>query len=248
MDTDKEKTFFDWLYGKIGQGDIPLQMKLAYRLRAPFYRLVKKSIETYENLILSVPEHSKCLELGIGLDGLALLLGKRGMKVTAIDISEEAIKLASNRLTVEDRSNVTYLCDNAEATQFGDQSFDLIYGRWIIHHLDLEKSSNEIRRLLKVGGKAIFLEPLGTNPILSLFRKATPFWRVKGERPLTRKDIDYMTRLFKRSRFEYFHFLFFFAPLNLDQKLMKIEKRLLEKFPVLRYLCWQILIVLENSR
>ena len=47
----------------------------------------------------------------------------------------------------------------------------------------------ELGRVCKPGARIVFAEPLGTNPLINLFRKATPALRVPTERPLRRRDI-----------------------------------------------------------
>ena len=43
---------------------------------------------------------------------------------------------------------------------------------------------NEISRILKPNGKLLFIEPLGTNPLINFYRKLTPKSRSKDEHPL----------------------------------------------------------------
>ncbi len=56
------------------------------------------------------------------------------------------------------------------------ESFDVIFGRGILHHFDSEAKillGQRIYSLLKPGGKAFFLEPLNTNPVMKLLRFLT---------------------------------------------------------------------------
>ena len=48
---------------------------------------------------------------------------------------------------------------------FEDSKFDYVVGRGIIHHLDLTVSFRD-KTVLKPGGRAMFVEPLGANPLL----------------------------------------------------------------------------------
>ena len=248
MGIEKNKSFFNSLYKNLNKGNIPLKIRFGYKIRAPFYAMLESTIKTYKGRVLGVADHSVCLELGIGLDGLALILAQRGLETIAIDISDEAIKLASQKLPEGTGINLTYMCDNAEQTKFENQSFDLIYGKWILHHLDLERSLNEIKRLLRPQGKAIFLEPLGANPLIYFFRKITPWLRVKDEHPLRGKDLDKLKKMFPQHELDYYHFLFFLAPFVSGQVLERMEKWLIEKFPQLRHLCWQVLIIIKKTR
>jgi SAM-dependent methyltransferase len=100
---------------------------------------------------------------------------------------------------------------DAENTDFADQSFDLVCGTGILHHLDLEKAYSELARILKPGGRAIFLEPLGHNPLINLYRKLTPSLRSQDEHPLKIKDLRFARQFFNRIRIKYFHLLILMA-------------------------------------
>src|ERR1051325_3406723 len=94
---------------------------------------------------------------------------------------------------------------NAENLAFADNSVDLICGMGILHHLDLGRSFIELSRVLKPGGKAIFLEPLGHNPAINLYRKATPAMRTPDEHPLLMKDFEMARQSFGGVDLTHFH-------------------------------------------
>jgi ubiquinone/menaquinone biosynthesis C-methylase UbiE len=56
----------------------------------------------------------------------------------------------------------TFLAMNAEAMSFEDNKFGLVYGRWIIHHLDVDRCFSEVAPVLKPNGVASFYEPMDT--------------------------------------------------------------------------------------
>ena len=60
--------------------------------------------------------------------------------------------------------------------------------------MQIEKCLDEIHRILKSKGNLIFIEPLGTNPIINLYRKLTPKSRSKDEHPLINKDFKYISK------------------------------------------------------
>ena len=107
-------------------------------------------------------------------------------QVIGIDISSVGIAAAQNQY-----GNVAefYVMD-AHQTDFENDTFDLIVGRSILHHLDWEVAINEIKRILKPGGRAIFMEPLGDNPVARLFRLLTPQARTEDELALSRTQIE----------------------------------------------------------
>jgi SAM-dependent methyltransferase len=45
-----------------------------------------------------------------------------------------------------------------------------MHGEGLLHHLALPAAGREIARVLKTGGRAVFKDPLGQNPVLELAR------------------------------------------------------------------------------
>lgn len=138
------------------------------------------------NFLKTNAEGKSVLEYGCGTGSLInLSLGARAKKTTGIDISEVVIGQAKQKYEKEVATGkVSFQVMDAEALEFSDSTFDLICGKSILHHLDLQKCYTEISRVLKSEGKAIFLEPLGHNPIINLYRKVTPKLRTVDEHPL----------------------------------------------------------------
>lgn len=143
--------------------------------------------QAYFDLVERSSIGKKVLELGCGVDAFGFTLTSQDAQVVPIDISIEAAK-TSRTLCSPEIVTIPVVGD-AEQTPFLDESFDLVIGSGIVHHLDIDTLLPEIRRLLKENGEAIFLEPLGTNPFINLFRKLTPRMRTVDERPLTRADL-----------------------------------------------------------
>ena len=75
---------------------------------------------------------------------------------------------------------------NAQIPDFEDESFDIIVGSRVVHHLpDIELFFKECRRILKHKGYIVFIEPLKKNIIVELNRKFfAPQKRTKHEHPL----------------------------------------------------------------
>jgi SAM-dependent methyltransferase len=109
--------------------------------------------------------------------------------VTGIDISDVDIEAANEQaraLGYADRAE--FFVADAQETGFPDDSFDVIVGVAILHHLDVRIALVELRRILAPGGRAVFLEPLAHNPLLRLGRRLTPSARTADEHPLTVDD------------------------------------------------------------
>ena len=92
------------------------------------------------------------LELGCGNGVDSIVFGEKGHKVTGIDISPDAIKLAKKNNKFD---NVTFEVGDAEKLKFKDNQFDLVYSMAVLHSSDLKKSIPELARVLKPGGKAL---------------------------------------------------------------------------------------------
>jgi 2-polyprenyl-3-methyl-5-hydroxy-6-metoxy-1,4-benzoquinol methylase len=137
----------------------------------------------------------KVLDIGCGFGEKSLYLAKMGAQVNGIDISNkyvESAKDSAEKIALSGRCDFEVM--DAHHLEFPDNHFDLVVGRGIIHHLDLQVCLLEMRRVLKPGGRAIFLEPLADNPLLKFFRVLTPRARTVDEKPLTATDLAWVER------------------------------------------------------
>ena len=173
-------------------------------------------------------------------------------KITGIDISKVSIEKAKVKF-VKFGSNVEFLLDNCEKTKFEDNKFDLVYGQGILHHLEISSCIFEISRILKPGGKLLFIEPLGTNPLINLYRRLTPRARSKDEHPLIFKDFDIIKKKFKITDLKFYGFLtLIFFPLyksgssRIFKVLTKLDQ-LLFKFKLFKYFAWSVLITATKN-
>jgi ubiquinone/menaquinone biosynthesis C-methylase UbiE len=133
---------------------------------------------------------------------------------------------------------------DAMNTTFNDEEFDAIRGAGILHHLDIELSLLELKRILKSDGIACFIEPLNTNPVIKLYRKLTPAARTIDEQPLRIKDIKLIKTIFPATEIYYFSFVALlavpFRKLKCFEKILScfafIDKILLNKLGPLKWL------------
>lgn len=182
------------------------------------------------------------LDYGCGMGATTIDALKKGAFVTAIDISSKSIEYvqkAAAAAGVDDQLNAVVM--DAQQMTFADESFDLVIGSGILHHLpELEQALSEIKRVLKPGGRAVFSEPLGMNPLLILFRWLTPHLRTKDEQPFRMKELEAIERAFPHTSFAYFEcFTLLTKPFIalkmekiaqfLQKALHKIDKRVLAK-------------------
>ena len=100
------------------------------------------------------PRFERSLEIGAGTGYFTLNLLRAGMigQAVATDISPgmlDELEASAKRLRVR----VTTACCEATALPFDDDSFDLLLGHAVLHHLpDLDAAFAEFRRVLRPGG------------------------------------------------------------------------------------------------
>jgi ubiquinone/menaquinone biosynthesis C-methylase UbiE len=163
-----------------------------------FYAVVRGSRAFYEKYLAVDSSGKRILEYGCGPGSYAFFLAERGATVTGIDISPVAIEQAREHAKHENIDRIEFRIMDAEKLEFPDGSFDLVCGTGILHHLDLDKAFSEIARVLRPDGSAIFIEPLGHNPLVNLYRKRTPDLRTADEHPLLMKDLRRAADFFDR--------------------------------------------------
>jgi SAM-dependent methyltransferase len=168
--------------------------------------------------------------------------------ITGIDISENAVKIAAGR-AVSRQKQIDYQVANCEATGFADHRFDAVYGSGILHHLDMSRALKELRRITAPTGAAIFYEPLGTNPLINLYRLLTPGSRSPDEHPLMPADLRLIRAEFPHAEFRYYGFFTLMClPVMKDPGTSTLYRlasgldRLVLRGP-LRWLAWSVLFV-----
>tara|TARA_B100001996_G_scaffold242502_1_gene187678 strand:+ start:321 stop:1064 length:744 start_codon:yes stop_codon:yes gene_type:complete len=231
-----------------------LQSKNKGRFENIFYKAIYNINEDFFDFLKKNVKDSEVLDYGCGIgNSVEKVIKYNPKKITGIDISEISINKAKKKAN-ELGLNVSYKVDNCEKTSFDSNSFDIIYGSGILHHLQIDKCLEEIHRILKPNGSILFVEPLGTNPLINFYRKLTPNSRSVDEHPLIKKDLDYINIKFKEIKIKYYGFvtLIFFPFYNsLNQSrffefLTKVDQ-LLFKLRFFRLFAWSILITAKKN-
>ena len=129
--------------------------------------------------------YGRALEIGAGTGYFTLNLLRAGVidEAVATDISPGmlgTLSASAKRLGVDVR---TVRCE-ADKLPFADESFDLIFGHAVLHHLpDLDAAFAEFRRVLRPGGTLAFCgEPSRYGDLISQVPKRAavalaPAWR-----------------------------------------------------------------------
>ncbi|MGH9321223.1 MAG: class I SAM-dependent methyltransferase [Vicinamibacteria bacterium] len=99
----------------------------------------------------------KVLEIGCGAGIDLMQFARAGALVSARDLTENAVDLTKRNLAREGYSG-DIRQGNAEALDFAEDTFDVVYSHGVLHHtVDTEKSISEVHRVLKPGGEAVVM-------------------------------------------------------------------------------------------
>lgn len=149
-----------------------------------------RGMSHYDKLIAEFIPGNDVLEIGCGRGYLCnQILDKGARKVTGIDISAEMLKEAKK---LENDQLKFFEKDIHEGI---DGTFDLIFGRAVLHHVDFESVLPKLYRdNLKPGGRMVFVEPLGENILLRLYWKFGTQYHTPDERPFMYRDIRWLDK------------------------------------------------------
>jgi SAM-dependent methyltransferase len=206
-----------------------------------YYLALQDWYSDYLRLVMHWPSRH-VLELGSGVECLALQIDHADFAFDSIDISEEAISYAKSHARLP---QARFSVDDAHHTRFPAGNFDLVIGRGILHHLDIPLACAEIKRVLQPGGKIVFGEPLDCNVLINLYRKLTPKIRSQDERPLSTEALALLRSHFGKLDITYYGFLTL-GPAILRRRaprwLHALDHFLLNTLGLGRFLAWACLI------
>jgi ubiquinone/menaquinone biosynthesis C-methylase UbiE len=198
------------------------------------------------------------LDYGCGKGDFSLSLASRGARVVGIDISPKLIEQArasASRIGMNGASP-QFMVGDAHRTPFDDSTFDYVVGNGALHHLDLDTAYAEIARVLKPGGKALFMEPMYHHPLLWTLRRLTPKTHTADEKPLSFADMDKAKRWFRAcSHREHFFLAVCFAPAHLCGKAVtlavlggvdRFDQVLMRLVPSIRKFAWLTMMEMEK--
>lgn len=223
--------------------DLRIGARIIERYRNPpaetFYPL------EYAYHLLGDVRDKTILDYGCGLGDNTVLLASRGARVVGVDISPELIELASRRMRQHDLSeNSEFRIASAHELPFESESVDIVFGMAILHHLDLETSAAEVFRILKKGGRAIFMEPVRNSKFVRFVRNLIPYQQPDVspfERPLTDAELENYARNFSAYRSRAFALPFVNLteivrlPENAQHAAIKIDGEILKRVSFLDY-------------
>jgi len=126
-----------------------------------------EKIDTFVHL-----KNKRVLEIGCGDGRLSSFLARKAGQLIAIDIDEARLEKA--RRTIRD---VDFRYGSGESLAFAENSFDLVFFGFSLHHLDGVAALSEAQRVLVSMGEILILEPTERSEytkLVSVFEKEEP--------------------------------------------------------------------------
>lgn len=215
------------------------------------------------------------LDIGCGLGEASVYFALKGAEVTATDISAAminvTIKLAKRYGVIVN----TYQSSIEHLKLPKRKKFDIVYVGNLFHHVNIDRALEQIGLFIKPNGALVCWEPVHYNPIINIYRKIAVKVRSKDERPLKFADINKFRKYFRDVKFNWFWLttlLIFIIMVFVQRRdpnkerfwkavviegskwkpiyapLAKFDHWLLERFPILKPLCWNVVIIARGVR
>lgn len=217
----------------------------------------------------------RILDLGCGLGEGAVHFAMLGANVVASDLSPGMLEITKRVATLHNCKVDTLVTSATDLSNIPDESFDIVYGANMLHHVDIESCLTEVERVLKPGGRAAFWDPVAYNPIINIYRRMATKVRTEDEHPLRRVDIRFMRSKFDSVEPRFFWltatliFVRFFLidrispnegrywKLIIDRRSKherflktthKIDRVVLKAFPPLKWWSWNVAVVMKKTK
>lgn len=163
-----------------------------------FDHIVKKMLE-----FLGGKPGDMAVDMACGEGKETLAMAQQGWVVFSLDLSHVQLLRAREMIEqVNPNLQVHFIQANAEQMPFAKNSLQIVYGKAIVHHLDLSLSPKEIDRVLHENGRATFAEPMAHHPLIWAGRRLTPKLRTMDEHPLTYSEFKGFMEKFENGKIE----------------------------------------------
>ncbi|RMQ41912.1 UbiE/COQ5 family methyltransferase [Pseudomonas cichorii] len=111
---------------------------------------------------------ARVLDLGCGAGHVSFSVAQAVGEVVAYDLSQQMLDVVNAAASERNLGNIRTVRGAAERLPFGDGEFDFVFSRYSAHHWsDLALALREVRRVLKPGGVAAFIDVMSPgSPLL----------------------------------------------------------------------------------
>ena len=124
-------------------------------------------------------EAARVLDLGCGGGHVSYRAAPLVAEVVACDLTPAMLDVVAKTAAERGLANITVRQAAAEHLPFEPASFDIVLSRFTTHHWqDMEAGLREARRVLKPGGRAVFIDVIApANPVLDTHLQAVELLR-----------------------------------------------------------------------
>lgn len=215
------------------------------------------------------------LDVGCGLGEASVYFALKGANVTATDISGGMLE-ATKKLAKKYNIKVGVHKSTAENLNFrNSEKFDIIYVGNLFHHTEIESTILQLKEVMHPKTILVSIDPVHYNPVINVYRKIANKVRTEDEHPFKMSDIAIFEKHFNRVEKKFFWFttLIIFVIMAIVQfrnpnkerywkvvveegnkwhwlyaPLEKFDTFLLNIFPFLGWLCWNIVLRVEGPK
>ena len=137
-----------------------------------------KDLQTLAAEVAATPG-VKVLDMGCGAGHASFAVAPHAAAVVAYDLAPQMLATVAAAAIERGFSNITTQQGAAESLPFDDASFDWVISRLSAHHWhDVPQALAEVRRVLKPGGRVIFIDIAGSDhPLLDTHLQAVEVLR-----------------------------------------------------------------------
>ncbi len=131
------------------------------------------------SLLLKGHADARLLDLGCGAGHASFTAAAQVAQVVAYDLSAQMLDVVGKAAKEKGLNNIQVQQGVAESLPFDDASFDLLISRYSAHHWhDVGQALREVKRVLKPGGKAIFMDVVSPgHPLLDIYLQTVEMLR-----------------------------------------------------------------------
>ncbi|MNZ95651.1 putative methyltransferase YcgJ [compost metagenome] len=128
---------------------------------------------------LSATSGARVLDLGCGAGHVSFHVAPLAGEVIAYDLSAEMLDVVASAAAERSLDNIRTERGVAESLPFADGEFDFVFSRYSAHHWrDVGQALREVRRVLKPGGVAAFIDVVAPGlPLLDTHLQAVEVLR-----------------------------------------------------------------------
>jgi 2-polyprenyl-3-methyl-5-hydroxy-6-metoxy-1,4-benzoquinol methylase len=204
-----EARFFDAMAEKVAARLQPLDPRTVARYHEPDHPWFNKE---FRFKLLGNLRGKRVLDVGCGEGSNSVLMAKYGARVTGVDISPGFIEVCKQRAQLDGVEFQTeFLCSPLETVNLATESFDIIWGDGILHHVipELDTVLHQLMRWAKPGALFVFSEPVSRAPWLRKLRKGVPIHTdaTPDERPLEKAELSIIMSHLPNLEMKWFHLL-----------------------------------------